>query len=83
VLVAQRTGRMAATKREGVAFYRELVAGEWAPFVDAVHEHGWRRWNYLVPSEDADRALLRELCARTLAFERYYLALRGDTRAGW
>jgi hypothetical protein len=33
------------------------------------------KWRYLLPTDPAERGKLREICARTLAFENYFLLI--------
>ncbi len=40
-----------------------------------LYHKGKHAWGYQVPVDGADRRLLRELCQRTLGFERSFLAL--------
>lgn len=73
-LVALRGRAYIARKREMPAAYRQHIGDKHA----ALHEElaRWCRaeWGYLLPKNAADRAWLRELCARTLAFENRFLA---------
>lgn len=75
VTVSLRAGRMVRSKVESVRLYRELVGDNWSDFVETVYELGKRRWGYLVPEAEPERAKLRELCRRMPAFENHYLAL--------
>ncbi len=74
-LVALATGRYVGSKRESVALYRSYVADEWADLVEQVYTLCRNQWGYLVPSDPADRALLRDLCRRALAFENHFLLI--------
>jgi hypothetical protein len=73
-LIALRAGRYVARKSECHRMYEELIGDEWAPLLTALYENCRQRWNYRIPTEPADRALLRRLCARTLDFENTFLA---------
>lgn len=73
-LVAEQTELYIADKRSAVIAYREHIHDEWADHLDAIHEYCRLRWGYGVPPAPADRQLLRELCARELAFENHFLA---------
>jgi hypothetical protein len=53
--------------------YRAWVGGEWAGLVTELYEYGRNRWAYRVPDAPTDRRHLRELCARALGFENYFL----------
>ncbi|HEY7091673.1 MAG TPA: hypothetical protein VH393_00745 [Ktedonobacterales bacterium] len=73
-LIALRAGRYVARKSECHRMYQEFIGDDWAPLLEAIHEDCWQRWNYRIPTEPTDRALLRHLCARTLDFENAFLA---------
>jgi hypothetical protein len=74
IQVTWHTGKTVASKSESVKRYREEVHDEWTPLLEAMYELGSRQWNYLIPENQEDRLLLRGLCARTLAFENFYLS---------
>lgn len=78
ILIGLETGRMVHTKAESARLYRECVGDEWADFVEEVYEQGKRRWGYLVPTDEAERQALRDLCRRMLAFENHYLSRYRD-----
>ena len=73
VLIAWQAGKTVAGKRESVQMYRENIHDEWTTFVEEVYELGNRQWQYLIPHQPEERRQLRDLCARTLAFENHYL----------
>ena len=73
-LIAWRAGRYIARKSECHRMYQELIGDEWAPLLTAIYENCRQRWNYRIPIELVDHALLRHLCARTLDFENAFLA---------
>lgn len=75
IIVAFQSGRMIGTKAESVRAYRESVGDHWAAFVEAVYTNGKTAWGYQVPGDPVERALLRDLCQKTLAFENHSLAL--------
>jgi hypothetical protein len=90
-LIAWRGGRYVARKSECHRTYQELIGDEWAPLLTAIYEDCRQRWNYCLPTEPADRALLRHPCAGTLDFENSFLIayktyplseLRGADAAG-
>ena len=72
-LIAWRAGRYVARKSECHHVYQEMIGDEWAPLLTAIYENCRQRWNYRIPTELADRAHLRHLCARTLDFENAFL----------
>jgi hypothetical protein len=73
-LIAWRAGRYVARKSDCHRMYQELIGGEWAPLLTAIYEECRQRWNYRIPTDQADRALLRQLCMRTLDFENAFLS---------
>ena len=73
-LIAWRAGRYVARKSECHRVYQEVIGDEWTPLLKAIYEDCRKRWNYRIPTELADRALLRQLCARALDFENAFLA---------
>lgn len=74
-LVALRAGQYAGNKHESAQLYRTFVNDEWADLVEQVYECCKRRWGYRVPRDAGDRAQLRELCQRALAFENHFFSL--------
>jgi predicted nucleotidyltransferase len=78
MIVAFEAGRTVATKAASIRLYREVIADEWTPWLEALYEHGNRRLGYLVPAAPADRRLLRDLCAPMPAFENRYLRFYRD-----
>jgi hypothetical protein len=77
-LIALRVGRYVARKSECHRVYQEVIGDEWTPLLTplltAIYENCRQRWNYRIPTEPADRALLRHLCERTLDCENAFLA---------
>ena len=73
VLIAWKAGKTVTGKRASVEMYREHINDEWTTFIENIYAWGNLRWHYLVPQEQEERQLLRELCAQTLAFEKHYL----------
>jgi hypothetical protein len=72
-LIAWRAGRYVARKSECHRMYQEHIGDQWTTLLKAIYEDCRQRWNYRIPTELADRALLRNLCARTLEFENAFL----------
>ncbi len=73
-LLAWRAGRYVARKSDCHRLYQALIGDEWAPLLRAIYEDCRQRWHYRIPTDPGDRALLRQLCARTLDFENAFLA---------
>lgn len=74
-LVAIQCGRYVGSKREAIAAYRDCVGGEWAEYLDLLYRKGKLEWTYGIPSDERDRALLRDLGRRFLEFEKHFLAV--------
>jgi hypothetical protein len=90
-LIAWRAGRYVARKSECHHLYQQFIGDEWSPLLTAIYENCRQRWSYRIPTEPADRQVLRRLCARALDFENAFLAtyrvyvlneLRGADAAG-
>ncbi len=73
-LISWRAGRYVARKSECHRLYQELIGDEWAPLLTATYQHCRQQWNYRIPADPTDRALLRQLCGRSLEFENAFLA---------
>ncbi|NWJ46726.1 MAG: hypothetical protein HXX08_12675 [Chloroflexi bacterium] len=74
-IIAMKTGRVAIGKENCLRLYLELVADEWAGFVEDAFYKGRNLWHYLIPQEVQDREALREICGRVPLFENHYLNL--------
>jgi len=72
-LVAFKTGSFVATKRGSVQTYQQEIHDEWSSFLTAMFEKGKMQWMYSLPKSEAERAELRMLCEKMLAFENHYL----------
>ena len=90
-LLAYRAGQYVATKRACAALYREHIGDEWADLLDDLAVWVRGAWEYRIPAAPDERARLRAICARTLAFENAFLTryrgyalaeLRGDDPEG-
>jgi hypothetical protein len=60
-------------KRQAVSLYRQRVGQPWAAWLEQILEECQQRWHYAVPVSAAERAALRALCARMLAFENAFV----------
>jgi hypothetical protein len=74
-IVALQTGRYIGKKADGIKAYEELIGGEWAMLVRDIYQKCKLQWKYLVPEDEDNRSLLRNLCQQTPAFENHYLAI--------
>jgi hypothetical protein len=75
MIVGLRAGQMVGTKAESVRRYRDVIGDSWTGLIEDLYVHGKQAWDYRIPESAADRALLRGLCARMLAFENHYLTI--------
>jgi hypothetical protein len=71
-LLALCANQYVGTKGASIRLYREHIGDEWAEYLETLYRKGKGEWQYAVPEDPADQALLRELCHRTLAFENHY-----------
>ncbi|GCE16101.1 nucleotidyltransferase domain-containing protein [Tengunoibacter tsumagoiensis] len=78
ILVAWKTHKLVATKSDSVLLYKQTINDQWTGFIEEVYERGNRQWQYLVPQETSERLMLRDLCARMLEFENYFLRCYRD-----
>jgi len=72
-LIARKARRYVARKRDCHVLYRELIGGEHADLLDDIYTQCRGRWQYLIPDNPVERRALRDICARTLAFENAFL----------
>lgn len=73
-LVAFKGGAYVARKRECPRAYAQHVGDEHTALHEDIYHWCRQEWGYLVPSDDASRERLRDICTRTLAFENRFLA---------
>jgi hypothetical protein len=71
-LVGLLAGQYTVAKQDSVNQYRRWVNDEWADLLEEIMRRCRGEWGYQVPAEAADQARLRELCARSLAFENHF-----------
>lgn len=74
-IVALGSGQYVRDKAACVELYQKYVADEWTGLVTDVHELCRNHWHYQLPSDPADREVLRELCDRALDFQNHFLEL--------
>lgn len=72
-LLAYRAGRYVTRKSECHRAYQESFQDEWGQLLEDIYVYCRGKWHYLLPTDLAERSKLREICARTLAFENYFL----------
>lgn len=72
-IVALEAGQMVVSKEEWLPRYQQWIGDEWAGWLATVYRKGTQEWGYRIPADAAGKALLRDLCRRTLHFENHYL----------
>ena len=72
-LLVFKTGTFVGMKRASVEAYNKEIHDESSPFLTAMFEKGKMQWMYGLPKSEAERAELRTLCEKMLAFENHYL----------
>jgi hypothetical protein len=71
-----------ARKRDCHRRYSERIGDEWADLIEDIYMRCRGEWNYLIPDAAEDRAILRAICERTLAFENHFLGVYRDYLLG-
>jgi hypothetical protein len=74
-LLAYRAGRYVTRKSECHRVYQESFQDEWGQLLQDIYVYCRGKWHYLLPTDPDERLKLREICARTLAFENYFLLI--------
>ncbi len=72
-LLALKTDRFVATKRESAEVYRDVINDTWSELLIAMFEQGKMQWGYAIPELEDEQTSLKSLCKQMLAFENYYL----------
>lgn len=72
-LLAYRAGRYVTRKSECHRAYQENFQDEWGQLLQDIYFYCRGKWHYLLPMDPDERLKLREICARTLAFENFFL----------
>lgn len=72
-LLALEAGVYVGRKSEVPRLYAEHIGGEFAPYLGELLRACRDDWAYTIPAAPEERARLRALCERTLAFERAFL----------
>ena len=90
-LLAHQCGVYVARKSECHTLYRKHIGDLWADLLDDIYTSCRLRWSYRIPCDPREQEQLCAICARTLGFERHFLAnyrpyllkeLRGADPAG-
>lgn len=72
-LLAHQAGTLVPGKDDMPRLYREHINDTWTSFITEVHDLCRLEWQYAIPTNPADRARLRALCARSLAYENHVM----------
>jgi len=73
-LLALQCGSYVTRKSEVHRLYREQFGGADALLIEEMYTLCRQRWGYLIPDDPVERAHLRDICDRTLAFERSFVS---------
>lgn len=71
--LALDAGQVAGSRPDSVRLYRESIGDDWTGLIETAYARCRDAWAYRLPASPTDRALLRDLCRRTLDFENDYL----------
>jgi hypothetical protein len=74
-VLALQAGEYVVGRADAVELYAAIIGDEWSEYLQTLYGRCKRQWQYRVPVDRRDRALLQELCHRTLDFENHYFAL--------
>jgi predicted nucleotidyltransferase len=74
-LIAELAHEYVPRKRDCHLLYRRFINDEWSPLLEDIYHYCRATWMYLLPERERDRRLLRTMCERTLAFERYFVGV--------
>lgn len=77
-LLALQCGSFVSRKSEVHRLYREQIGGDSALLIAEMYTLCRARWGYLIPGDPDERDRLRDICDRTLAFERSFVSIYRD-----
>lgn len=66
-LVGIRTGVAIVRSVDSVTAYQVKISDASAPWIVVLYRQAKQHWSYLIPPDPAERRVLRDVCARTLA----------------
>jgi hypothetical protein len=72
--VAQATQQYIPNKGAAIDLYAAYAGEPWGSFVTTVFQRCKLEWQYALPTTNAERQELRELCRQLLTFENIFLA---------
>ncbi len=72
-LIAHRAGRYVASKDHVIAAYRKFIADEWTDLLVDIERICHRKYDYVIPGDEAGRAEVRQLAFRVVTFENHLL----------
>lgn len=74
-ILAYKKGVYVARKGDCHTLYKAHFDDEWGQLVQDIYELCREKWNYLIPEDEDERRLLRNICERTLGFENHFLRI--------
>ena len=74
-LIAWQAGQLIGRKSDCIPAYQKFIGDEWASLLTEIQDKCRSRWQYLLPTEPTERADLRDLCKRVLAYENHIVVL--------
>ncbi len=75
-MIAYKAKKYVARKRDCYLLYREYADDAYgAQLLADIYAQCRGKWGYLIPEDAEERDALRDICARTLAFENYFLSV--------
>ena len=77
-LIAFQARRYVARKSDCHQVYQRYINDEWTEVLSDIYDRCRNEWGYLIPETAEERQLLRDICARTLAFENHFLRIYKD-----
>lgn len=75
IMCAIKAGKYVGSKSECPSIYAECINDKWTPFIQEVFEKCRYQWEQRVPTDEAERKQLREICRKTLAYENHFLSV--------
>ena len=74
-ILAYKAGVYVARKSECHTLYQVHFQDEWGQLLQDIYELCRGKWNYLIPEDEDERRILRNICERTLMFENHFLSI--------
>ncbi len=74
-ILAFQAGEYVPSKSECHKLYSACFSDEWGQLLQDIYELCRGKWNYLIPKQQEERNILRNICERTLGFENHFLQI--------